>query len=46
MAMTHEYNKKYYLADGIYSRWAIFVKTISSCQEACGKDVEHAFGVL
>jgi hypothetical protein len=38
--------KKYYLADGIYPRWAIFVKTISGCQEACGKDAERAFGVL
>ena len=52
------YNKGYYLADGIYSRWSTFVNTISSpvpggknshfakFQEACGKDVERSFGVL
>ena len=52
------YNKRYYLADGIYPRWSTFVKTISNlvpggknshfakCQEACSKDVERAFGVL
>jgi hypothetical protein len=51
------YNKGYYLADGIYPKWAKFVKTISSpilpkelkfvkAQEGYRKDVEHAFGVL
>ena len=47
----------YHLADGIYLKWSIFVKTIPSpqgqkrklfvkAQEANRKDVEHAFGVL
>ena len=47
----------YYLADGIYPSWAIFVKTIregatnceknfAKAQEAVRKDVERAFGVL
>ena len=47
----------YYLVDGIYPEWKIFVKTIShpvsrkdqhfaSKQEAQRKDVERAFGVL
>jgi hypothetical protein len=51
------YNKGYYLADGIYPKWEIFVKTISSpilpkemefvmAQEGCQKDVERVFGVL
>jgi hypothetical protein len=51
------YNKGYYLAYGIYPKWATFVKTISSfilpkemefvkAQEGCRKDVERAFGVL
>ncbi|KAI4979088.1 hypothetical protein ZWY2020_015841 [Hordeum vulgare] len=53
----HEYNKGYYLADGIYPHWSTFVKTISNpqgekrkrfaqMQESARKDVEHAFGVL
>jgi len=47
----------YYLADGIYPKWAKFVKTITNphgnkrkyfaeAQEAVRKDVERAFGVL
>jgi hypothetical protein len=51
------YNKGCYLADGIYPKWATFVKTISSpifpkevefvkAQAGCRKDVERAFGVL
>ena len=54
---NHHYDKGYYLADGIYPKWATFVKTISeprgpakshfaSRQESCRKDVERAFGVL
>ena len=53
----HEYNKGYYLADGIYPKWATFVKSVpnprgnKSChfaaeQESARKDVERAFGVL
>ena len=47
----------YYLADGIYPNWSIFVKTIKTpanskekifakAQEAVRKDIERAFGVL
>ena len=51
------YNQPYFLADGIYPNWTIFVKSIPDPQEAakkhfakrqesCRKDVERAFGVL
>jgi hypothetical protein len=54
---SYHYNKGYYLADSIYPKWEIFMKTISSpilpkevefvkAQEGCQKDVERAFGVL
>ena len=49
--------RPYFLADGIYPRWAIFAKTIpfpnsngeryyQGLQESCRKDVERLFGVL
>jgi hypothetical protein len=52
----NDYLKSYYLG-GIYPSWATFMKTIpeargkkkkyfAKAQEACRKDVEHAFGVL
>ncbi|XP_020272717.1 uncharacterized protein LOC109847898 [Asparagus officinalis] len=52
-----EYNMGYYLADGIYPKWATIVQTIQQPQgrkkkyfamkqEACRKDVQRAFGVL
>jgi hypothetical protein len=55
--MGHTYTKGYYLADGIYPEWPIFVKThcnlteekygrFAKEQEACRKDVERVFGVL
>ena len=51
------YTLPYYLADGIYPSWALFMKTIAegstpqeklfaSAQEAVRKDIERAFGVL
>ncbi|KAK9986092.1 hypothetical protein SO802_031043 [Lithocarpus litseifolius] len=53
----HDYTRRYYLADGIYLKWATFVKTIptpqgqkrklfTAAQEAYRKDVARAFGVL
>ncbi|XP_048621605.1 putative nuclease HARBI1 isoform X1 [Brassica napus] len=52
-----EYHLGYYLADGIYPKWATFIQSIrlpqgpKNClfakkQEAVRKDVERAFGVL
>lgn len=52
-----QYNMGFYLADGIYLEWAIFIKTINKAlsdkhkkfvehQEGVRKDVERAFGVL
>ncbi|CAL9012748.1 unnamed protein product [Prunus brigantina] len=53
----NQYHLGYYLADGIYPRWATLVKTISSpdnpkkrlfvqTQGAYKKDVEREFGIL
>ena len=53
----HSYSMGYYLADGIYPKWATFVKSMKSplgnkkkyfcqAQETVRKDVERAFGVL
>ena len=53
----HNYTMRYYLADGIYLKWATFVKTIpapqgqkqklfAAAQEAYRKDVKHVFEVL
>jgi Plant transposon protein len=53
----NEYTTPYYLADGIYPSWAIFIKSLknstspevvrfSSAQEAMRKYVERAFRVL
>ena len=52
-----QYNLAYYLADGIYPKWPVFVQSIqmpqgnkhqlfAKQQESCRKDVERAFGVL
>ncbi|KAK1633173.1 hypothetical protein QYE76_007488 [Lolium multiflorum] len=53
----NEYDKPYYLVDGIYPNWATLVKTVcnpntektkrfAKMQEACRKDVERGFDVL
>ncbi|KAK1601275.1 hypothetical protein QYE76_017229 [Lolium multiflorum] len=53
----HEYNYGYYLADGIYPSWPVFMKGVTlpqsekqrvftAAQSAHRKDVECAFGVL
>lgn len=53
----NEYNTGYYLVDGIYPEWAVFVKTIhlpqtekykmfARHQEGARKDVERAFAAL
>ncbi|XP_051189874.1 uncharacterized protein [Lolium perenne] len=53
----HEYNYGYYLADGIYPSWPVFMKGVTlpqsekhrlftAPQSAWRKDVECAFGVL
>ena len=53
----HQYDKGYYLADGMYPTYFTFVKTIHNLvggakknfakkQESARKDVERAFGVL
>jgi hypothetical protein len=53
----HEYNRRYYLADGIYPSWPVFMKgiTLPQCekhqvftnvQAAWRKDVECSFGLL
>ncbi|KAK1684519.1 hypothetical protein QYE76_045367 [Lolium multiflorum] len=53
----NEYDKPYYLADGIYPDWATLVKSVrnpnsektrrfAKMQESCKKDVERGFGML
>ncbi|KAL2621865.1 hypothetical protein R1flu_002070 [Riccia fluitans] len=54
---NNSYNLPYWLVDGIYPNWPVFMKTIpdpqgparklfSNVQEECRKDIEWAFGVL
>ncbi|KAK1601499.1 hypothetical protein QYE76_071921 [Lolium multiflorum] len=53
----NEYDKPYYIANGIKADWATLMKTVrnpnsekprrfAKMQEACRKDVERGFGVL
>jgi hypothetical protein len=57
MVNGNRYTMGYYLADGIYPSWAMFVKAFqcpqgnkkvhfTRAQEALRKDMERAFGVL
>jgi hypothetical protein len=57
MVNDNRYTMGYYLADGIYLSWAMFVKAFQSlqenkkvhftrAQEALRKDVERSYGVL
>jgi hypothetical protein len=57
MVNGNQYNIGYFLADGIYPEWAVFVKSIrlpvtvkdklyAQEQEGARKDIERAFGVL
>ncbi|XP_066369387.1 uncharacterized protein [Miscanthus floridulus] len=57
MVNWNQYNTGYFLADGIYPEWAVFVKSIrlpitekeklyAQEQEGARKDIERAFGVL
>lgn len=57
MVNGQEYNKAYYLANGIYPRCRMFVKIIllpqtpkqrmfAACLEGAWKDVERSFGML
>ncbi|XP_066386729.1 uncharacterized protein [Miscanthus floridulus] len=57
MVNGNQYNTGYFLADGIYPEWAVFVKSIrlpitekeklyAQEQEGARKDIERAFGVL
>jgi hypothetical protein len=57
MVNGNQHNIGYFLADGIYPEWAVFVKSIripitekeklyAQEQEGARKDIERAFGVL
>jgi hypothetical protein len=57
MRSIDTYTKGYYLVDGIYPKWMIFVKIISThfiednswfsmCQKGCRKNFKPEFGVL
>ena len=57
MVNGNQHNIGYFLADGIYPEWAVFVKSIRlpitdkeklypQEQEGARKDIERAFGVL